>query len=266
MSGGVITRQGTFGLVEELGQVGEGACNDILLRPLGEHGEHLPAGGFFVKLGRKTPVGPLRACLCDRLGVPETGVSFVYEGRDLDDGKSIAENKITEPGPTARKAGTRVTITFMLSDGVELGAVIERRRQHEEELEGLALAQRLADEQARAEDDRKRKVAAELKAHEDAEKAKQEQEKAAQQAEEADRMVVRCAQLGETNLIEVQTSKGATVQQLAERIADAMGMRMTGGLLRVIHNDQLPLGTSTLRAANIEDGAEVYYYIEHGDA
>merc|ERR1712129_50587 len=97
---------------------------------------------------------------------------------------------------------------------------------------------------------------------EDDEKAKAEQEKSQRLAEEADRMTVRCSPLGEDGFQNVETTRSATVLQLAHRIAQVMGMRLDGGLLRVIHNGQEPLGSSTLRAANIDEGAEIYYYVE----
>lgn len=250
------------GLVEDIGKVGDGAANDLLLKPLNSLGDpDLPPGGFSVKLARISPVGLLRPLLCERLKVPENGVSFAFEGRELVDDKTVAENGIVEPGPAARRSGSKVNITFVLVDGVELGAVLEARR-IEKEAQERATAARAEREKAAREQAEKTKWAEDRLKAQEKEKAEKEAEAKAQEAAlEADRITVRCSPLGETAQIEVRTSKNATVIQLASQIAEQQSIR-GGGLLRLTCNGNELAPGSTLRAANVEEGAEIQYYLE----
>lgn len=252
------------GQTEELAQVGEGMCNDLLIRTLNEfHPDDMPAGGFVVKLARVAPISQLRERLAVRLEVPVEGISFAFEGRELDNEKTIAENGIVEPGPAARRAGTKVTIIFMLADGVELGAVLQRRERDRQVQEEENAERRRLEQEARERAAKAKQEEAEAKAKEEAAARAEAEAKQQEAAMEADRCVVQCAPLGdETNLQEVRTSKSATVIQLAQQISEQQGMRSSGGILRLTCNGNELVAASTLRASNIEEGAEIYYYWE----
>lgn len=253
----------SFGVVEELGQVGDGMCNDLLLRPLGEmHGEDMPPGGFAIRLERKAPVGRLRPRLCERLGVPENGVSFGVEGRELVDDKTIGENGIVEPGPTARRAGTKVNICFMLADGVELGAVVERRKTQREEEERAEAERRQQEQAVRQEAQMRKQADAEAKAKEEAQARAVSEAKSQEEAREADRITVSYTMVGEDGITQILTSKSTTVMELAAQIAEQMGMRTGRGMLRLLYNNGELATGSTLRAANIEEGTQIQCFWE----
>lgn len=253
----------SVGVVEELGQVGDGMCNDLLLRPLGEmHGEDMPPGGFAIRLERKAPVSRLRGRLCERLGIPENGVSFAVEGRELVDDKTIGDNGIVEPGPTARRAGTKVIITFMLTDGVELGAVVERRRSLREKEERAEAERRQQEQAVRQQAQARKQAEAEAKAKEEAQARAVAEAKAQEEATEADRITVHFIMIGEDGINQILTSKSTTVMELAAQIAEQMGMRTGRGMLRLLYNNGELATGSTLRAANIEEGTQIQCFWE----
>jgi len=255
---------------EELPQIGEGLCNAYHVKAVtGIHGEDMPSGGFVGMLAKSDPVGKLKEVLCQRLGVPFDGLSFACEGRHLEDGKTMGENGVLEPGPAARRAGAKINITFMMGDGIELGAVLQRRAAQQEE-EAQREAERKASEQAAREAAANRaREEAEAKAKADAEAMAQAEQRARDAAREADRCVVRCAPLGMGEGpdagAQVRTFRSSTISELAQQISEQMGMRGTAGQLTLTFNGEILMGRTTLREANIADGATILYYWEGGD-
>lgn len=247
---------------EDLGQIGEGMCNDYLLRPVNEmNGDGMPPGGFVGKLSRAAQVGKLREQLAERLGVPLDGLSFAFEGKELLDDRTIGENGITEPGPAARRRGTKVGITFMLKRGVELSATVQRRTlerevqqaAEEEKKRNEEAAREAIASRARAEEDAKLKIEADAQAAAAA--------SAREAAKEADRLTVRCAPLGTSGGRAVITTRSTTVAQLGTQVQEEMGMRgEPGSGLCFTFNGNVLVERATLRESGIEEDSELYYY------
>merc|ERR1719422_1706794 len=61
--------------------------------------------GFEIKMNARVPLGEVRRGLCFRFGMPEDAVQLVFDGRELNDDKTLVENGTTLPGPMARKSG-----------------------------------------------------------------------------------------------------------------------------------------------------------------
>jgi len=254
---------------EELPQIGEGLCNAFHAKAVvAFNGEDIPEGGFVGMLAKTEPVGKLKDVLCQRLGVHYDGLAFACEGKQLHDAKTMGENGVLEPGPAARRAGAKISITFMLTNGVELGAVVQRRAAMAEEEAQRESELKAAEQAAKEAAAGRAKEEAEAKAKAEAEAMAQAEQRARDAAREADRCVVRVAPLGMGEGPEagapVQTFRTSTISELAQQISEQMGMR-DRGQLTLTHNGEILMGRTTLREANIADGAMILYYWEGGD-
>jgi len=131
---------------------------------------HMPLGGYQGKLSKAAPSKLLKQVLAKELEIEDAGLDLVYEGRQLEDGKTLAENGILEPGAAARRRGQgKIVLQFMLHDGVELGKAKRDRIQLQSQFEQQ-------EAERRAEEERKRQEAKKLK-EEELEREMMEEEK-----------------------------------------------------------------------------------------
>eukprot|EP00929_Paragymnodinium_shiwhaense_P024887 TRINITY_DN15191_c0_g1_i2.p1 TRINITY_DN15191_c0_g1~~TRINITY_DN15191_c0_g1_i2.p1 ORF type:complete len:222 (+),score=72.24 TRINITY_DN15191_c0_g1_i2:364-1029(+) len=213
-------------------------------------------------------MGMLKKALASRLGLPFDGVSLCYEGRDLDDDRTLRENGISEPGPAARRSGVKVGLTFMRHDGFELSmarrireeqevsneeARLEQERRAKAEQEKAAMEKRLEEEKA----ERERKAA----------EAAQRQAAGGAPAEEVPRMTLRVSPLGSSEGEEIQVPVAASVGELAQQVSREMGQRRDenhqGGLL-LLYQGEVMQRNARLRDYGLRDGSEVSFFWGEG--
>jgi len=249
---------------EELEPIGGDPHNAVQLRPIRAiYGEDVPAGGYVAKVAKSAKMGELKVALAAKLAVPEEAVKLAYEGEDINEEKTLKENGVSEPGPSARRAGAKVNLMFMVADGVELG--VQRSRREAEEL-AIAEQQAQAEENERLrklQEEERIRIETEQKAME---RKLQEEQAQAQRQEEAlqsNRCVIRCAALGGGGGQELVTASHLPICEVAKQLCRELGMlrddQHAGGLL-LLFNGQPLHGRQTLADAGVRNGDEVMYF------
>lgn len=251
----------------ELPDIGDAPFNEYHTTLIGDRASssfcgYMPAGGFSGRLARAAPSMKLREALAVSLEVPASGISLVYEGKNLEDAQTLKENGILEPGPAAKKRGQgRISMQFMLSEGVELGRAKRDKMQaaevaQKEQIDRQAAQQKLLEEQraAREEADQKaREVAAE-----------EARAAAEARAAEQDRIALRCRLLdaAEADHHEVHCLLTHTVRDLAFQICQERGMRRDEAHDQIIlvHGDNVLAAGMSLRDAGVKAGDEITYF------
>jgi len=248
-----------------LGKIGDAPYNEFHLQPLSNiYVDDVPAAGFVGSLSLPAAVSQMKGLFFQTISeqyppVAQCGnrlqiddIDLIYEGKGLDSSRTLKENGIMDQGPAARRSGAKIEIFFMFRDGVELPAACRRRMA----LEESEAAARTVDEAQRA---RGRAAAqAEVQAKVEADEAKHREAEA--EARRADQVTVRCAQLGGGEGREVVSTFATTVSDFAEQVKQEMGVQE--GHLTLMFNDTLMGGSSTLRAAGIEELSEIMFYWE----
>lgn len=255
---------------ELLPDIGGDPHNVVHLQPVTLGLENVPGGGFVVKMAKASKVEALKDAVAARLGLTLGDVKLAHEGEDLDDQKTIKENSVCEPGPAARRSGTKIPIMFILDSRVTDAAADAKKKAKEDATAALMQGRLEAERRKKEEEERQRKEEEEEKARE--RRRLEGEASAKQQAEDRvrNRLVIRAAALGGGGGQEVATASNFTVQELARQLCRELGMLRDeahqGGLL-LLHNGQPLNGRQTLQEQNVKDGDEVmYFWGEGGEA
>eukprot|EP00928_Gymnodinium_smaydae_P017375 TRINITY_DN16642_c0_g1_i1.p1 TRINITY_DN16642_c0_g1~~TRINITY_DN16642_c0_g1_i1.p1 ORF type:complete len:290 (-),score=77.54 TRINITY_DN16642_c0_g1_i1:80-949(-) len=240
--------------VETLPCIGDAPHNDYALRPLDDSltSAGVPSAGYIGKLAKSAPAFSLRDALAAALGVPPEGISVAHEGKDLDYNRTLKDNGVVEPGPSARRAGARIGLVFVVHQGFELASVREQR-DAEEQKKKAEEAERLAEENAKKEA---------------AQRKKDEEEAARQEALRnaailADACTLRCRPVdGGGEGAELRTRLSATVEEVATAISREMGMQLVAGRLTLIYNNVVLPRERTLAQCRVVDRATILFYWE----
>jgi len=251
----------------ELQDIGDAPFNEYHATLIGDRASssfcgYMPAGGFSGRLARADPSSKLREALALSLEVPVSGISLVYEGKNLEDAQTLKENGILEPGPAAKKRGQgKISMQFMLSEGVELGRA-KRDKMEAAEVAQKEMVDRQAAEQKLLEERRAAREEADQKMREQA--AEEAKIAADAQAAAQDRIALRCRLLdaAEADHHEVQTLLTVTVRDLAFQICQERGMRRDDehDQIMLVHGDNVLAAGMTLRDAGVKTGDEIVYF------
>lgn len=150
---------------------------EALPGPIGESRPYIPmtlvlhkgAGSSAVKvakdtetltadLSRRSKLTELASVVCTWAGLPDGGVTFVYEGRTLDLDGTLEENSILLPGPAAMKKGARLEIGFdFKSEVIAAEKDKEEAIKREEEMKVRREQMKVLEEKRREEEEKARR-------------------------------------------------------------------------------------------------------------
>eukprot|EP00971_Amphidinium_carterae_P320162 6364196-Amphidinium_carterae.1 len=97
---------------QQLPDVGDAPFNDVALVAAFDMSAEtgLMTKCFFGKFGKACLVRDLKKQLADFVRIETDAIAFAYEGKTLDDNKTLSENGIVELGAAARRRGARIEI------------------------------------------------------------------------------------------------------------------------------------------------------------
>mmetsp|Transcript_50080 Transcript_50080/g.119142 ORF Transcript_50080/g.119142 Transcript_50080/m.119142 type:complete len:267 (+) Transcript_50080:108-908(+) len=246
---------------QELPSIGEAPFNDLSLVAAIDMPEQtgLKTRCFLVRMGKANKAKDLRDSIADFLKIERASIAFAYEGKTLEDAKTLRDNGIIELGPSSRRRGDRIEIKFILSSLVELPEAREKRLRDEE----MRKAEKEREQAARERLERER---AERQDAQRQQERQQEAERAEEERRQRERCVVRCSELGTTAGIEIETTVTTSVGHFMEQLRAALNIRQGGLVFTHQNGEQIEANRgASLREVGIGHETALHYFYVDAD-